>query len=250
MPIHDWTRVEDGTFHAFHHSWIEELHRALNRGILPDGYYAMPEQRAVGLIPDVLTLEVPIPRPNDDDAKLTGATATLVAPPRLRPVGEVTWTRPRRRPKSVRVRRSADHRLVAVIEVVSPGNKASRNPTHAFLRKAGEFLRGGIHLMILDLHPPGPFDPFGLHAAFWQLVSKTEYRPPTDKPLTFASYDAGAATARAFVEPTAVGDLLPELPLFLLPGLCVELPLEPSYMSAFEAVPRQRRGPLESAGGA
>jgi hypothetical protein len=24
MPIHDWTRVEPGIFHAFHHDWITE----------------------------------------------------------------------------------------------------------------------------------------------------------------------------------------------------------------------------------
>ena len=32
MPIHDWTRVDAGIFHAFHHGWIEEMARALNRG--------------------------------------------------------------------------------------------------------------------------------------------------------------------------------------------------------------------------
>ena len=33
MPIHDWTRVEAGIFHAFHHDWVTELARALNRGV-------------------------------------------------------------------------------------------------------------------------------------------------------------------------------------------------------------------------
>ena len=35
MPIHDWTQVDAGIFHAFHHDWITEIGRALNRGILP-----------------------------------------------------------------------------------------------------------------------------------------------------------------------------------------------------------------------
>ena len=48
MPIHDWTRVEAGIFHAFHHSWVEEIARALNRGLLPPDYYALPEQIAGG----------------------------------------------------------------------------------------------------------------------------------------------------------------------------------------------------------
>src|SRR3954447_8617745 len=42
MPIHDWTRVDAGIFHAFHHGWIEELSRRLNRGLLPEDYYALP----------------------------------------------------------------------------------------------------------------------------------------------------------------------------------------------------------------
>jgi hypothetical protein len=36
MPMHDWTRVDAGIFHAFHHDWITELGRALNGGLLPD----------------------------------------------------------------------------------------------------------------------------------------------------------------------------------------------------------------------
>ena len=57
MPVHDWSRVEAGLFHHFHHSWIEELQRALNARILPPSYYAMAEQFAGGFGPDVLTLQ-------------------------------------------------------------------------------------------------------------------------------------------------------------------------------------------------
>ena len=42
MPVHDWTRVEAGIFHDFHHSWIEENKRSLNRGLHGTGYYAPP----------------------------------------------------------------------------------------------------------------------------------------------------------------------------------------------------------------
>ena len=47
MPVHDWTRVDAGIFHAFHHGWITDIGRALNRGLLPQHYYALPEQIAV-----------------------------------------------------------------------------------------------------------------------------------------------------------------------------------------------------------
>ncbi|MGL4423965.1 MAG: hypothetical protein ACRCZF_25145 [Gemmataceae bacterium] len=44
MPIHDWTRVRAGTWHAFHLSWISEIQLALNNGLMPPGYYAQAEQ--------------------------------------------------------------------------------------------------------------------------------------------------------------------------------------------------------------
>ena len=44
MPIHDWTRVDAGLFHAFHQDWIGVLARALNAGVLPPDYFALREQ--------------------------------------------------------------------------------------------------------------------------------------------------------------------------------------------------------------
>lgn len=35
MPVHDWTLVNAGTFHAFHTAWMGEFQRALNGGLLP-----------------------------------------------------------------------------------------------------------------------------------------------------------------------------------------------------------------------
>ena len=28
MPMHDWTRVDAGKYHDFHHEWISEIKRA------------------------------------------------------------------------------------------------------------------------------------------------------------------------------------------------------------------------------
>jgi hypothetical protein len=41
----------------------------------------------------------------------------------------------------------------------------------------------------------------------------------------------------AFVEPFAVGDELPTIPLFLTADDYLNVPLEASYQAAFEAVP-------------
>ena len=59
MPMHDWTRVEAGIFHAFHHDWITEIARALNGGLLSPEYYALAEQPAAGFGPDVFTFQAP-----------------------------------------------------------------------------------------------------------------------------------------------------------------------------------------------
>ena len=32
MPVHDWTRVSAGTFHAFHNAWITHIQEMLNDG--------------------------------------------------------------------------------------------------------------------------------------------------------------------------------------------------------------------------
>jgi hypothetical protein len=44
MSVHDWSRVDVGTFHAFHNSWIIHLKEALNENLLTHGHYAQVEQ--------------------------------------------------------------------------------------------------------------------------------------------------------------------------------------------------------------
>src|SRR5258707_15533745 len=81
MPVHDWTRVPAGIFNAFHHDWITEIARALNRGLLPADYYALPEQIAGNFGPDVLTLSTTHPVP--ESAGPEGGIALEVAPPKV-----------------------------------------------------------------------------------------------------------------------------------------------------------------------
>jgi hypothetical protein len=59
MLVHDWTRVRAGIFQHFHFEWIGDVSRVLNRGLLPPNYYALAEQIAGELGPDVLTLHGP-----------------------------------------------------------------------------------------------------------------------------------------------------------------------------------------------
>jgi hypothetical protein len=250
LPVHDWTRVKAGIFHAFHHGWTEEIARALNRGVLPANYYALPERFAAGFGPDVLTLE----GTSDENGTLDGeprdvptsaATAVQLAPPKLQPTAETDMEFYRRKQKAIVVRHASGDRIVAMIEIVSPGNKAARNPLRAFVQKAAELLENGIHLLILDLHPPGRRDPDGIHGEIWQEIAGQEYSAPPGKLLTLASNETGNAL-RASVVHAAVGDALPDMPLFLEPQKAVTVPLEATYNAAFAEVPRRWRQVLEA----
>ncbi len=90
MPIHDWTRVSAGLFHAFHHRLDTSLSDALNMGVLPPDYFALPEQRIGGPIPDVLTLQ--LPSSNGAPPGATRGIAVATSPPRTRLVRRVNLT--------------------------------------------------------------------------------------------------------------------------------------------------------------
>ena len=243
MPVHDWTRVDAGIFHAFHQQWIISLSNALNDGVLPKDYYALPEQHAAGYGPDVLTLEAS--RNDDEDfaGASEGQTGLLVAPPKFQPTAKAELEFYRRKRSVVAVRHVSGDRIVAMIEIISPGNKSSQNALGTFL-KTGAILNRHIHLLIVDLLPPGKRDPQGIHAAIWEYMAGGDYALPEDKPLTVAAYEA-TDSLLAFVRHLAVGQPLPEMPLFLEPDGCVQTPLEATYQTAFEAMPARWRNVLE-----
>ena len=82
MPVHDWTRVDAGIFHHFHVAWIDEIARALNRGLLPADYYALAEQIAGGWEPDVVTLKGP-KKGEMPENQPRGAVALAAVPPKV-----------------------------------------------------------------------------------------------------------------------------------------------------------------------
>ena len=57
MPIHDWSRVDANLFHDFHQTWTIGIRNVLNGGLLPEGYSALVEQHAAGVVPDVIALQ-------------------------------------------------------------------------------------------------------------------------------------------------------------------------------------------------
>jgi hypothetical protein len=206
MPIQDWRRVIAGVFHDFHNSWITHLKETLNGGVLPEGFYAFSEQQTGRIQPDVYA----------------------------------------KKRKTITIRHRSGDEVVALIEIVSPANKDRERSVREFVDKAYASLTAGLHLLLIELFPPGKFDPLGIHGAIWlDFAGGPSYQVPHDKPLVLASYEAGE-DACAYVQPTAVGATLIEMPLFLQPGRYVNVPLETTYMSAFAGVPQRWKAEVQA----
>src|SRR5438067_296152 len=118
MPLHDWTRVPAGLFHDFHQSWSIRIKDALNAGRLPKGVAALVEQRAGPRESDVLAIER---QSRPTRSALDGGVATMT-PPVTRFVSRTTKPIYATRANRVVVRHHLG-RILAVIEIVSPGNK-------------------------------------------------------------------------------------------------------------------------------
>jgi Protein of unknown function (DUF4058) len=238
MPVHDWTRVSDATFHDFHYSWVLEIKRALIRGLLPRGYYVMAEQFGgdVGA-PDVLTLQATGTDP-EPEGSLVGTATLAESPPAVHARTTIARDSYARLQRTLVIRHTSDDRIVALIEVLSRGNKSNRQAIRSFLDKAVAALDGGIHLLLVDVHPPGPRDPSGIHGVVLNEIGSEDYVLTRECLLTVAAY-VGGTSVEAFVAHFAVGEALPEMPLFLTRENYVRVPLESAYTAAWEDVPPQ-----------
>lgn len=244
MPLHDWTRVSAGTFHHFHTAWITALSKVLNGGLLPRGFYALSEQVAGEVVPDVLALHAGEPYATSNGS-VSGATAVLEAPPKVAVIHELSEEEAYAvQQNSLVIRHASGDRIVALIEIMSPGNKSSAGQLESLVRKLSSALHHGIHVLVIDLFPPGPCDPQGIHAAFWHFGQGAQFQLPKDKQRTLVAYEA-STKPRAYVEPVGLAQALPPMPLFLEPGWYVNLPLEPSYAEAYSAVPERWRMVIE-----
>ncbi len=219
MPLHDWN--DEGWWENFHGCWLFRIAESL-RPILPAGYrvYTGSFARA-GMVgptePDVAVTRTPPTQPSpavgvaaEPDEELAVAT---IEPERMLSIqrGNV---------------------VVAVVEVVSPANKHGDSRREDTIQRYSSYLRGGIHLMLLDALPR----PFGYSladgiAAALELPNQPPVPPPaaTVYRVTRASDGCRVAVWR---RPLVVGQPLPTLPLPLTLTLQVPVDLETTYMKA------------------
>ena len=247
MPLHDWTRVPSGLFHDFHQSWSIRIKDALNAGLLPEGTVALVEQRASGREPDVLAIESSA-RTLRRDIETSGGVV-LKEPP----VGMLVQTSDRvayaRRANRIVIRHHLG-RIIAVIEIISPGNKDSRKALERFVEKTVDFLEDYINVLVVDPFPPTPRDPLGIHQVIWEeFAGDARFDLPPGEDRVLVSYERGHDW-HAYVRTVGLGDPLPDMPLFLTndldPNLYVLVPLESTYVATWEALPKEVRVAVET----
>lgn len=237
MPLHDWTRADGGLFHFFHNAWLIRLADALNGGLLPPGYFAMTDQRTGVYVPDVVTLTTSA-RP----AETTGPNTAVVEPRADRKVVSHGIRRARVRNR-ILVRTT--RRVVAAVEVVSPGNKDGPQSVGEFVGKVSEMVQAGVHTAVVDILPPGPHDLAGVHPLVWAELDDGDPGPPPPpgQPITVVGYRAGIPPI-AYLSYGAVGLPLPEIPLYLEGDAYVNLPLEETYTVGYTRLPPELKAVL------
>ena len=108
-----------------------------------------------------------------------------------------------------------------------------------------EFLRSGVHALVIDLFPPSARDPGGIHKVIWDEFEDQPFELSPEKPLTLAAYVA-AVPKVAYVEPVGVGDVLPDMPAYLDLNSYVPVPLEATYQATWASCPEAMRAAVAS----
>ena len=239
MQTHDWKKAPGGLFHHFHQQWSAAICNSLNAGLLPKGYYSLIEQHAGEVVPDLLTLKLDS-KSSAPPQRPRGGVAVAEVPPKTRIINRGSELDVYAAKANKLAIRNKLGELIAVIEIIFPGNKHSRLAMRRFVDKAAELLRFGVHLLVIDLFPPGSRDSQGVHQLIWDELEAGDFSLPRGKPLTLVSYCCGFPLT-AFVEPIAIGGKLPDMPLFVDSDTYVPVPLSETYAATWKLCPDQFR---------
>lgn len=211
---------------AFHSQWCGRIAEGLNE-VLPAGYFAEPQvHRGVVSEIDVATFEA-----SPGGGKANGAGGTAVWSP-ARPTLSIPILPLDADAFEVKVfREEGGPKLVASIELVSPGNKDRPESRARFLRKMTVAIQEGVSLLVIDVVTTRTA---ALHAALLSELQGVESIP--DSELFAASYRPRITGDESFLdvwhEALQLGEGLPTLPLWLNPTDAVPVELEESYAAA------------------
>lgn len=222
MPLHDWT--DRPGWEGMHLFWMTEIARDL-RGKLPPGYRAV-----IGSSPLVAIGATPV-KPDVAVAQSGRQPPTAPARTAIRAPDFEVAVATLDEDTSVQVER--DGRLVAVVELVSPRNKDRPAAREQYAARYLGYLRGGVHLLLVDVHrrPHG----FAFPQRIAEGLGETLPVSPAPSAATLrvgATAASGGRMLAVWQHALAVGAPLSGMPLPLTLDDAVMVELEATYARA------------------
>jgi hypothetical protein len=218
---------------SFHAAWAGSIADLLNGQLLPDNYFAEEQTHAGACIEiGVATFE----NQQNGTTSKEGSTATL-APPQTWAPPAPAFVMPRLRPDRFEVLVFQDEggaRLVAAVELVSPGNKDRPEQRRTFAIKCASYLYQGVGLVVIDIVTSRLAN---LHNEIVRLIEgQASFLLPEAVSLYAVAFRPWRHEGRDDIDvwpaTLALGGALPTLPLTLERSLSVPLDLEVTYVDA------------------
>jgi hypothetical protein len=224
-PHHHWE--------SFHSNWATRIADGIAAVLPPDFQVEEHTHVGPGFEIDIAAYEVSGTPPNgsSDRPGLATRTAPAYAPP------APDSSMPGAIPDTFEVRvfhTAAGLTLVAVIELVSPGNKDRPAQRRAFAAKCASYLAQGVSLIIVDVVTNRHAN---LHNDLMQLMQAAPERHlPAEVSLYATAYRpvrrGGQEEIDLWLRHLQVGEALPTLPLRLTGDLFLPVDFEAAYQEA------------------
>jgi hypothetical protein len=212
-----------------HSGWANDLRDQLNAGLLPPRYFA--EVRIT--VGTHMEVDVPTFEETDSGSASANGGVAVWAPPRPPHIATLQFTSP----DLYEIQVFDDEegpRLVAAIELVSPANKDRRSNRRRLAVKCGSYLQQGIGLILVDVVTSRSGN---LHSELLQLLEVVDDASALAKDDRYATAYRTVPAAETtqlqyWTERLNVGAILPTMPLWIAPEVCLPLDLEKSYLAA------------------
>lgn len=232
MPLRDHFRPplsERSSWEEVHGGWPMVIVQQLGK-ILPDRYVAAPRVHLGSQVEiDVATFDQERATSNME-AEQGGDTAAVWAP--AEPTLAVETDLADFDEYEVRVYDARhNRRLVAAIELISPGNKDRPESRRQFVAKCAALLRQHVSILLVDLVTARDFN---LYAELLEWIGEQDQSLGDHPPATYGVACCWRPRGMSHWLDTwnhslAVGQPLPVLPLWLTDDLAIPLDLEASY---------------------
>jgi hypothetical protein len=217
---------------SFHSSWATRIADALTERWLPPGYIA---EEHVHLGPsieiDVATFAQEASAARIEDGGVATVGSKVWSPPAADAVIPAVF------PETFEVRilsTETGPRLVAAIELVSPGNKDRSDKRRAFATKVASYLAQGISVILVDIVTSRRAN---LHNEVLRVMEAADaLQMPAETSLYAVAYRPLRRSERDEIDlwrsPLEVGGPLPTLPLGLRADVVIPVDFEATYAEA------------------